>query len=49
MMIHEMMIELYNIEIYYKIIPCNGKSMGKAMGKFMSEAMVKSMSAIMTK
>jgi hypothetical protein len=41
MTIHETMMKLYNIEIYYKTIPCNGKSMGKAM--------VKSMSAIMTK
>jgi hypothetical protein len=49
MTIHEMMMKLYNIEIYYKTIPCNGKSMGKAMGKSMSEAMVKSMSAIMMK
>jgi hypothetical protein len=49
MMIHETMMKLYNIEIYYKTIPCNGKSMGKAMGKSMSEAIVKSMSTIMTK
>jgi hypothetical protein len=31
------------------IIPCNGKSMGKAMDKSMSKAMDKSMSTIMTK
>jgi hypothetical protein len=49
MMIHETMIKLYNIEIYHKTIPCNGKSMGKAMGKSISKAMCKSMSAIMTK
>jgi hypothetical protein len=48
MTIHETM-KLYNIEIYHKTIPCNGKSMGKAMGKSMSKAMGKSMSAIMTK
>jgi hypothetical protein len=49
MTIHEMMMKLYNIGIYHKTIPCNGKSMGKAMDKSMSKAMGKSMSAIMTK
>jgi hypothetical protein len=34
---------------YHKTIPCNGKSMGKALGKSMRKAMCKSMSAIMTK
>jgi hypothetical protein len=49
MTIHEMM-KLYNIEIYHKTIPCNGKSMDKAMGKSISNAMVKSISkAIMMK
>jgi hypothetical protein len=48
MTIHETM-KLYNIEIYHKTIPCNGKSMGKAMGKSISKAMVKSISAIMMK
>jgi hypothetical protein len=48
MMIHETM-KLYNIEIYHKTIPCNGKSMNKAMGKSISKAMVKSISAIMMK
>jgi hypothetical protein len=41
-------MKLYNIEIY-NTIPCNGKSMGKAMGKSISKAMVKSISAIMMK
>jgi hypothetical protein len=41
MTIHETMMKLYNIEIYYKTIPCNGKSMGKAMGKSMGKSMDK--------
>jgi hypothetical protein len=40
MTIHETM-KLYNIEIYHKTIPCNGKSMGKAMDKPMSTIMTK--------
>jgi hypothetical protein len=40
MTIHETM-KLYNIEIYHKTIPCNGKSMGKAMVKSMSAIMMK--------